>query len=39
MLETPVNVAVLDKFVLLSENLSTADNQQERPQEISNKYQ
>ena len=31
MLETPVYVAVLDKFTLLSENLTTADNQQESP--------
>ena len=29
MLETPVYVAVLDNYTLLSENLTTADNQQE----------
>ena len=31
MLETPVYVAVLDNYTLLSENLTTADNQQESP--------
>jgi hypothetical protein len=30
MLETPVYVAVLDNIMLSSENLTTADNQQER---------